>query len=164
MTSSSESFTPLHPDMIYETRLHTYFHFLAIGILYYDYLLTLEAEVKLIWGRRKMFNAYWFFANRYLAFFAHIVLTVISMYSLSAKGCRSYNLFRQLLLFVTQILVGIILTLRIYALYGCSKKILCFMLACGAVMTIIASVSIVGQKSDVAHPSTGCHIGLSKET
>lgn len=164
MADEAIEYVPIGPQMISELHLHSYFQYLAMTILYYDHLVTFRDEVNLIWGRRKMSGAYCFFANRYLAFFGNIVVAVCYSYPLSPSACRSYGLFRQLLLLVTQVLVGVLLTLRIYALYRCSKRILAFMVGCGAILIGVSCSSLLGQKSEVADPATGCHVGLSKNT
>ncbi len=46
-------------------------------MLYYDYLLTLTAEVSHIWPQPISLNIFLFFLNRYLAVFGNIVVTVI---------------------------------------------------------------------------------------
>ncbi|GAW04493.1 hypothetical protein LENED_006288 [Lentinula edodes] len=44
----------------------------ALALLYYDHLLTLDAEIKLIWKRSRNSSRYLFLFNRYLAFFGNI--------------------------------------------------------------------------------------------
>jgi len=89
---------------------------------------------------------------------------VLGFTNLAPQSCRSYTLFRQVLLVANQILVCILLTLRIYALYGTNLKILGYMVGSGAVLAIIACWSLFGQKSAPAEQASGCHIGLSRTT
>ncbi|KAJ3813463.1 hypothetical protein F5876DRAFT_63123 [Lentinula aff. lateritia] len=44
----------------------------ALALLYYDHLLTLDAEIRLIWKRSRNSSRYLFLFNRYLAFFGNI--------------------------------------------------------------------------------------------
>jgi hypothetical protein len=46
-------------------------------MLYYDYFLTLAAEVSHIWPQPISLNIFLFFLNRYLAVFGNIVVFVI---------------------------------------------------------------------------------------
>jgi hypothetical protein len=48
-----------------------------VAILYYEYLLTLAAEVSHIWPQPISLNIFLFFLNRYLAVFGNIIATVI---------------------------------------------------------------------------------------
>ncbi|TFK32683.1 hypothetical protein BDQ12DRAFT_771575, partial [Crucibulum laeve] len=133
-------------------------HLIASAIFYYDHLITLGNEINYLWRRPKGASAYWFFFNRYLAFFGNLIVTYL--------GCESYNTFRQLLLIVSQVLVCILLTLRIHALYGRLYRILGFMGGSAAVLIVISCWSIFGQKSvaSASGQAAGCHIAQSKET
>ncbi|KAF9058484.1 hypothetical protein BDP27DRAFT_577831 [Rhodocollybia butyracea] len=109
----------------HQLLLHGYFQMLAISILYWDHLLTFKYEVHYLWQGPKTHSTYLFFLNRYFACFANIAVTVLSFATLptqvSAAGsntfndpatqiqilqsCKSYSLFRQLVLFAQQIIV-----------------------------------------------------------
>ncbi|KAJ3886868.1 hypothetical protein GG344DRAFT_56692, partial [Lentinula edodes] len=129
--------------------LHSYFHMLAISILYWDHALTLKYEVHYLWIGPKTWSSYWFFLNRYFAFFANITVTVFE--------CKSFGMYRQLVLFIQQVIVCVLLTMRIYALYGRNVKILGYMLGSATILAIVAAWSLFGQKSTTA--TSGCHIG-----
>ncbi|GAW04190.1 hypothetical protein LENED_005965 [Lentinula edodes] len=115
--------------------LHSYFHMLAISILYWDHALTLKYEVHYLWIGPKTWSSYWFFLNR----------------------CKSFGMYRQLVLFIQQVIVCVLLTMRIYALYGRNVKILGYMLGSATILAIVAAWSLFGQKSTTA--TSGCHIG-----
>ncbi|KAF6756422.1 hypothetical protein DFP72DRAFT_285596 [Ephemerocybe angulata] len=159
----------------------SYLHLFAISILYYDHILTFKSEVAHLWARPKSHSSYWFFLNRYFAFFTNIAVLTLSFTTLSAQVCRTFTLFRQILLIVNQILVcgaysskeagspcvlnlpfPVLLTLRIYALYHRSKVILTYMLSSGAILAGISCYVMFGQKSSVAEQSAGCHTSLSR--
>ncbi|RDB15736.1 hypothetical protein Hypma_003764 [Hypsizygus marmoreus] len=162
--------------------IHNYLHLLAISILLYDHLMTFGNEVHYFWRRPKTRSAYWFFFNRYLAFFGNTVEVILFFTTLSAQrfaflsptpstslsfrycSCKQYSLFRQLMLISNQALVCVLLTLRIYALYGCSRRILAFMVGSWAIMTGISCWALFGQKIVHAGQETGCHVGLSSDT
>ena len=73
-------------------------------------------------------------------------------------SCKRYNLFRQIVLIVTQVLVcskfpnlfqsvhfvhqnsTVLQTLRIYALYGCSLRILILMVGSGGILFVVSLV------------------------
>ena len=75
-------------------------------------------------------------------------------------SCRQYSTFRQLLMGLNQILVcsecyqarfglpeahilQVLLTIRVYALYGCSVRVLLCMVSSGALLVAVASVRII---------------------
>ncbi|KAF9558567.1 hypothetical protein CPC08DRAFT_638831, partial [Agrocybe pediades] len=149
--------------------VHNYLHMFAISCLYYDHFVTVGQEIEYLWKRPKRHSSYWFFANRYVAFFGNIAVTVLGftdLYSqcLKHRSCKKYNLFRQLFLIVNQVLVCVLLTLRIYALYGCSKRILTYMVGSGAILIAVSCWALFGQKSAPSETGGGCHVGLSTGT
>lgn len=154
------------PFTILQILRHNYLHFFAITCLYYDHFLTFDGEVEFIWKRRKSHSSLWFFLNRYLAFFGNLVVTVVGLtaLSLSDTSCRHYSLFRQTLLIVQQVIVCTLLTLRTYALYGRSLRVLRFLLGSGVVLAGVCLWAMFGQKSAPSQIGSGCHIGLSKVT
>ncbi|KAJ8073353.1 hypothetical protein PM082_011625 [Marasmius tenuissimus] len=164
------------------SHVHNCLHLVAITFLHWDHVLTFADEVKHIWRHPKVPSSYWFFFNRYFAFLGNISVTVLGFSSLSdsrltrsllhawngaddpSDSCRKYNTYRQLLLIFNQVLVCVLLTIRIYALYGKSKRILAYMLGSGAVMIGISCFVLFGQKSAPAPVGSGCHIGLKRST
>jgi len=144
--------------------LLVYFYFLGVAILYYDHLLTLGAEVVYIWSRPKTLSSYWFFLNRYLAFSSSIPITVFYFISFNAESCRKYAFFRQIVLVVQEFGVGILLALRVYALYDRSRRILIILCCVAIIISGICGWSLTGQKSTPAPEDggLGCFISLSK--
>ncbi|KAA1473126.1 hypothetical protein DENSPDRAFT_779191 [Dentipellis sp. KUC8613] len=68
----------------------TYFPLAAL--LYYDYFLTLPAEVSRIWSRPTSRAALWFFINRYIPFFGDIAVSVFSFTNLASSDKASFIL------------------------------------------------------------------------
>lgn len=148
-----------------EIQVHNVLSFMAVTFLYWDHLITLDAEVLFCWRQKKSLSALLFFLNRYFAFFSNLTVAILGNVNLPADGCRRYNLYRQLLLLITQVFVCFLLTLRIYALYGRSKKILYFMYGMGAVLGGVAASAFFGQKGNPApQPGVGCHFALERGT
>jgi len=165
---------PLPPDLDHALQdnmsaardliINVSFYLLAITFLYYDHFLTFSDEVSYIWRRPKSASSYWFFANRYLAFTGNIFIAVFGFRTMSVSSCETYGLCRQLFLVVNVVLVGVLLTIRIFALYGRDWRILWFMLGTASVLLGISIWSLFGQHSYPAKNVSGCHIGISKET
>ncbi|KDR79152.1 hypothetical protein GALMADRAFT_137042 [Galerina marginata CBS 339.88] len=115
------------------------------AIIYYDYLLTLPAEYSRYWtGKRKIsFASIMFYLNRYLTFLGHIpvILQVFwaesdaSHIELSTRhhcqglilppdSCVGLTKFHKYLVSIGNIVIGVCLILRTYALYGRTWRIL----------------------------------------
>ncbi|KAF9549074.1 hypothetical protein CPC08DRAFT_769155 [Agrocybe pediades] len=173
-------------------------------LFYYDHAITIGGdsdilaqniaqswltgrEINYLWKRPKRRSSYWFFANRYIPFFANIAITILSYMDLTpercvayslhphdlisdtrGRSCRRFTLFRQVFAVVNQIIVSLLLTLRVYALYECSSRILTFMLGTGTISIGIACLkwTLFRQQSTNSLEAVvgGCHIGLTRET
>ncbi|KAF9549075.1 hypothetical protein CPC08DRAFT_699538 [Agrocybe pediades] len=148
--------------------VHNYLHLFAITFFYYDHCITIGQEVEYLWKRNKKQSSYWFFANRYIPFFTNLAITILGFINLTPEGhsCRRYTLFRQVFLIVNQVLVSVLLTLRIYALYGCSMRILTFMVGSGMILIGISCWTLFGQQNPHSSEGVvgGCHIGMARET
>ncbi|KAF8176249.1 hypothetical protein K438DRAFT_2022725 [Mycena galopus ATCC 62051] len=142
-------------------------------LLVYDHLLTLDWEISRYWGEAfapTMPNVL-FFANRYGTLFGNIPVIIpyfwntqslagkITTCGLSYFSCRSLESFHQYFIVGTQLLVGVMLLLRTYALYERSKRVLVLMLgvAVGTVAVGLWSV-IASTSSDTSiTPYFGCN-------
>lgn len=147
-----------------EILLHNYLHMIAMSFVYWDHLITFDAEIEYLWKQPKTPSARLFFLNRYLAFFGNICVTVLVFTTISVTSCRHYNLVRQVLLIISQIIVCILLTMRIYAIYACSLRILYYMVASAIILVGVSCWSLFGQKHVDFTPVSGCHIGLDRDT
>ena len=56
---------------------------LTTSLQIYDYLLTLPAEVELMWGRKSSFSTFFFFANRYFNLLIQSILVIVGDFNLS---------------------------------------------------------------------------------
>ncbi|KAF8990100.1 hypothetical protein BDQ17DRAFT_392957 [Cyathus striatus] len=167
-----------------EILIQNFLHILALSIQYYDHLITTGDEINYLWKRPKGTSTFWFFLNRYFAFFGNLVVIILSFTtipnevrfiaftfihfeatnSLIQQSCKAYNFFWELLLVLNQVVVCILLALRIYALYSRSIRILACMVGSGVVLFIIICWSLFGQKIIGSQPEPGCHEGATEET
>lgn len=100
----------------------------ADSILIHDHMATITDEITFIWCRPKALSAMLFFVNRYVALLGNVYMLYVYLMPISDESCRSYLASRELLFFFQQILVCLILTLRTYALYCRSKRLLAWMI------------------------------------
>ncbi|KAJ3815083.1 hypothetical protein F5876DRAFT_61824 [Lentinula aff. lateritia] len=79
--------------------------------------LVPEYEVHYLWIGPKTWSSYWFFLNRYFAFFANITVTVFEFYNLPPQRCKRFGMYRQLVLFIQQVIVCVV-PIRAKKFYG----------------------------------------------
>ncbi|KAJ7260124.1 hypothetical protein C8J57DRAFT_1471769 [Mycena rebaudengoi] len=118
-----------------------YLNAVAFTLLFYDYFLTLEWEVSRYWGSPLTFPTVLFYANRYVTLFGNIPVVIQYFWTTSSTPskvvvCGHLESFHQYYIIATQIIVGVMLILRTYALYERNKYIL--------VSTILISLGLVG--------------------
>lgn len=137
----------------------------AMGLMFYDHIITLGLEIDLVWRQNKRRPAFFLYIfNRFFAFlwliFDSVPLTKSG--TNSSHVCVIYLMCDDLVTMVTTLTVQGILQLRVYALYNRSKRILVFLLTmCAievAVMATLIAVTI-GHLNHlpVASTSTGCY-------
>ncbi|KAJ6571478.1 hypothetical protein B0H19DRAFT_1130076 [Mycena capillaripes] len=143
-------------------RLQNELHLVSITFLYFDHALSFSDEVRFLWRKAKTRSTYYFFVNRYLAFFGGAVITVFRFVAVPTSVCTHVNLFRQVLLVINQCLVCLLLTLRIYALYGRDKRVYVGMLGFGAGLLGISCWALVGKNGAQEPNAIGCHIDNSQ--
>ncbi|KAG1722773.1 hypothetical protein EDB19DRAFT_1834881 [Suillus lakei] len=119
------------------------------SILIYDHVTTLPEEIAFIWRRPKALSAMLFLLNRYFALLGNI--------------CQ---LVRQIAVILQAVIVCLIMTIRTYALYGGSKRLLASMTTIMIALAIAVSVGSLGHFSgDVTIvPGVGCNETYTAET
>ncbi|KAF8876007.1 hypothetical protein BD779DRAFT_178373 [Infundibulicybe gibba] len=132
-----------------DIRLDSYLHIFALVFLYYDHLITIGV-IKFVWMRPKKPGTYWFLANRYFLASVNIVVTLFEFTPFK---------FLKVLIGINQVLVSVLMTMRVYALYGRSSRVLGGMAIVGAVN--ISWALFTGQGATVTQSTFGCQIGLS---
>ncbi|KAF8876008.1 hypothetical protein BD779DRAFT_178612 [Infundibulicybe gibba] len=150
----------------WDIRLDSYLRVFALVFLYYDHLITMDREIKFVWARPKKPSTYWFLANRYFLPSVNIVVTLFEFTPFkSLKSCESYRVSRQVLIVANHILVSVLMTMRVYALYGRSSWILGSMAIVGAAAGgVTCWVLSAGQNTTTSQQIFGCNTGLSYNT
>ncbi|KAG6917416.1 hypothetical protein DXG01_002685 [Tephrocybe rancida] len=109
---------------------NNYLNLASFTILYYDYALTLPAEIDRFWSTRTIsWVSGFYYLNRYLTLFGHIP-AMVHYYS-TFEGPS-----------MAQAIVGILLTMRTYALYDRSLRVLLFICSCGLAVIVFGTWSI----------------------
>jgi len=135
------------------------------SILIYDHMMTLPEEIAFIWSRPKALFAILFLLNRYVALLGNICGLVMDFVPVSDESCSKYALYRQLAIFFQTMIVCIIMTIRTYALYGCSKRLLAWMAIVMIALLGPACAGTFGRYSGNVEivPGVGCNETFSKD-
>ncbi|KIK64156.1 hypothetical protein GYMLUDRAFT_40417 [Collybiopsis luxurians FD-317 M1] len=120
-----------------------YVGLMQIVILIYDWFLTLDQEVELIWQcpSKTRLPVILFFSNRYLTLLGNIPITVLFFWSKPINsdnpelGSRYFDFYVQTLLALVQLNIFVLFTLRVTALYGGSGWIKLFLFVLGLAVT-----------------------------
>ncbi|KAG1817058.1 uncharacterized protein BJ212DRAFT_1587299, partial [Suillus subaureus] len=148
-------------------------------ILIYDHMVTITDEITFIWCRSKSLSAMLFLTNRYFALFGNVYMLFVYVLPSSDQrfqfwflnmccfaqqnpSCRPYLIYRELLLLFQQIFVGLILTLRTYALYCRSKRLLAWMVIIGLVLGGV-TVATLQLRSSTLVPGFNCFESYSEK-
>ncbi|KAI0673083.1 hypothetical protein C8Q78DRAFT_969328, partial [Trametes maxima] len=95
-------------------------------ILYYDYVMTFFSEIEYYWSPPVPSVSFLLFTvNRYIGLFGPIPV----FFEYFSALCRQLQLYHQIFAMLSQAVVAVLLILRTYALYNCSKRILALLIA-----------------------------------
>ncbi|KDR69620.1 hypothetical protein GALMADRAFT_145353 [Galerina marginata CBS 339.88] len=130
----------------------------SLIILYYEYLLTFPEELARYWiGRRKASLAWFLFClNRYFAFLGHIPLLIKLFWHTSDSRHIQVNVSLEVPsdkheFTIGQVIIGICLLLRTYALYGRTRLMLAFLCTIAAVemFYVVTLQTFRGDRSNI---------------
>ncbi|KAF8874536.1 hypothetical protein BD779DRAFT_1678681 [Infundibulicybe gibba] len=153
-----------------DIRLHGYLVAFAVAFFYYDHLITVDREIKYLWTRPKKPSTYLFLVNRYFLFSVNMV-EVYFGFTESNPTAQRFGFpskLRELQLVTPDSHCGkstlFLMTLRVYALYRCSSRLLGGMVTVAIVLFILACGTLFSQGGTAAQPVFGCHVGLSYDS
>jgi len=106
--------------LVQDISIVRYFSAAALTLVIYDYLLTLDDEIQLIWPSRLLVAKLVFFINRYLPFIAvgGLLYVVVITPPDAMSMCRSVFL-----------IFGVILYMRAYAIWECKGSVAVLLVA-----------------------------------
>jgi len=124
-------------------------------IVMYDWVLTLGQEIELIWRQRWSLITVLYLAIRYVGIPYSVMSILINTPFVSVKSAGCINMFYALngTNVIVTAMLGVIMIVRLYAMYQRSRMILVFLvvvflavnIACG-VITIIGLMDTVGEE------------------
>ncbi|KAF9254077.1 hypothetical protein L218DRAFT_968454 [Marasmius fiardii PR-910] len=127
---------------------------ISFTLLYYEYFLTLEAEITRMWAHRTLTApTIIFYLNRYVAFFGNLPIIVQNFWAAEPSEhkrmmCLKLQTYHQYFAVLVQIIVGVMLILRTYALYECNKKVLAVMVIYTVYAVVYGFWAVSFAKSD----------------
>ncbi|KAG1771987.1 hypothetical protein EV702DRAFT_1134941 [Suillus placidus] len=119
-------------------------------------MTTLPEEIAFIWCRPKALSAVLFLVNRYVAVLGNVLGLLSNILPISTKSCSKYVLVAQVLLVSQQVFICLTLSLRTYALYGCSRRLLKWMAIIGLALAAGALAGSFGHDSN-STTDNNCH-------
>jgi len=104
-----------------------YFTASNICLFYFDYFITLGDEVEYMWKRDMSFVKFCYFINRYLSFFGYIINSFAYFdptWGINGSICKHFIKYEGSLSIAVMVLSEILVTVRVYAIYGHGKVVL----------------------------------------
>ncbi|KAF8151126.1 hypothetical protein K438DRAFT_1778790 [Mycena galopus ATCC 62051] len=167
-------------NIAYGQRVDRSFYVAAIALLVYDYLLTLEWEVRYIWKPPHRKATAWYLFVRYFALGANVALFALSFVNFPAEACRylhvmnatTHSLFQTCLtlvnvhdvLWIVQVLaIDLTLILRILAMYSYDRRIICIIMVTTLVAIALYIWSAVRSEPPLVYKTNlpGCHTAVT---
>ncbi|KAG2081680.1 hypothetical protein BD769DRAFT_702126 [Suillus cothurnatus] len=132
--------------LISSSVFYSYWTFAASVVVVYDWVITLGQEIELIWRQRWSLITVLYLAIRYIGIPYSVMSILINIPFVSVKSAVRINMFYALngTNVIVTAMLGVIMIVRLYAMYQRSRMILVFLvvvflavnIACG-VITII---------------------------
>ncbi|TBU65674.1 hypothetical protein BD310DRAFT_911818 [Dichomitus squalens] len=157
-------------DFVSAVRLDSSLTLAAFSILYYDYALTITSEIEYYWNPPSMSAPFVLFVvSRYLGLLGPLPVFFEYFGGFPEHRCRQLQFYHQIYAYLGQAMVGVLMILRTYALYNCSKRVLAvliFIHICGGIQcfaAILTSHSSLSINTPLGFKFPGCNLSLTDE-
>jgi len=149
----------------FDIDVASYLSLAGFVILYYDYGLTFRMEISAFWSPLQYdWGTTVFLLNRYITLLGHLpVVAEMFLFHLTEKTCHTLRTYHSCLAIIIQILAGVIMVTRTYALWGCSRKILSFLVIIAVVVIFFGTWSLFSNNSHLImhYGLNGCQVAIS---
>ncbi|KAG2032482.1 hypothetical protein BDR03DRAFT_970030 [Suillus americanus] len=143
----------------------------GLGVLIFDYFLTLRAEVQWTWNRRWNASRVLFVISRYMAFVAAGMTSYAAIATRANENCSRFNQASNAIHIITIVASEGLLIIRTYAFWRRNKKLLAVLLVLAAI-AIACAVSITDVVSNLtaapadpsAPPTSNCTFEASRSS
>jgi len=149
-----------------QLNVNYYVSLISLTILYYDHALTLSMEIQRFWIRGPFsWPALFFFLNRYITCLGHIPVVLETFWAPSDlqhkfTTCRLMLIYHQYLVIIIQFIVGVLLIMRVYAMYDRRKWVIWLFIVIACSDITVACWGIVSNApialNELAHAAPGC--------
>lgn len=149
------------PSLLLRVLASKYYMLASVVVLFFDYFLTFDLEVERLWKKAFTVTGSLLLLNRYypLLIYPFVLYSVHADWS--PEFCESFARFPFIAALISDAIIGIIIILRIYAIYYSHKKILLILLPLFVGQLLLggwASDSILRAKH--LPPGTGCIVDV----
>lgn len=136
--------TPV-PGVVQLTRIVQITRFCQVApsaLMVYDYLISIDQEIEHIWKRPKTTTTLLYLIVRYFGTIVGLVNTAVFLSNISSNFCYYFLAVQGWPPSLIMWLVQLILQMRLYALYDCSRKVMSIM-GLAFVLEILAMATIL---------------------
>ncbi|KAG2119778.1 uncharacterized protein F5147DRAFT_121569 [Suillus discolor] len=110
-----------------------YFNVAGLGVLIFDYFLTLEPEIRWTWNRRWNVARVLFVISRYMAFVAAAMTSYAVLATRANQNCTNFSRASNAIHIISIVAAEGLLIIRTYAFWKQSKKLLAVLLVLAAI-------------------------------
>ncbi|KAL4075114.1 hypothetical protein V8B97DRAFT_2102911 [Scleroderma yunnanense] len=134
----------------------------------YDYILTFQEEVDRFWTKPCLSWAFVFFiTNRYIMLLGRIPAFLDNFIRTKDGPCSTLFWTDELLMAIVQITGAVVMSIRIYAIYGRNRRVLYFFVLVLVIITAIALYSLLvkfpASPQNALIPPQGCLHSISQQ-
>ncbi|KAH9953074.1 hypothetical protein BC827DRAFT_1273858 [Russula dissimulans] len=160
------------PNAAEDVWISSVIHVSAMVILYYDYMLTLNREIELLWPphNKQGWATTACLLNRYISVLGYLPLVVSFFipldFPLFDRSCVGLHAYFECLMTFAQFVTGILCLIRVYAIYSKSRRILGFLAFTGGISLVVSAGAILAShyKSGNVIPVLSSFVGCSQFT
>ncbi|KAH9954778.1 hypothetical protein BC827DRAFT_927016 [Russula dissimulans] len=154
----SQEYIDIGPHGAEDAWINSVITITAAVILYYDYILTLHREIRFLWPPHNKQG--WFtiacLLNRYIPVLGYLPLVVSYFIKLDfpVRPCTNLHVYHQWFVMTLQTHVGVLCLIRVYALYGRSRRVLGFLASIGIMAFFTAAGIVLARRHARSKPIT----------
>lgn len=158
--------------MVAQINVTTIANVSAYTIFIYDYMLTFGEEIDRFWTEPRLsWTLVFFIANRYLTLFGRIPAFVANFLQVNGEPyshiCKHLLLTDEFTMGLVQITGAVVMTIRVYAIYDKSRRVLYLLLSTMVITIAIGCYALLVKSSNslqtVSVPPQGCLRSISSQ-
>ncbi|KAG2055734.1 hypothetical protein BDR06DRAFT_953550 [Suillus hirtellus] len=143
----------------------------GLGILIFDYFLTLEPEIRWTWNRRWNITRILFVISRYMAFVAAVMTSYAVLATRANENCSNFGMASNAIHIITIVSSEGLLIIRTYAFWRKNNKLLAVLLVlavicigCGVGLTDFVGGLLAVPANPSAPPTSNCNFEASSSS